>query len=317
MHLTSGDINAGRLTEAGLPGRIVACIDVLHEGPTPAGVEGAAWRQLRAGFAAARGWATHEWALGRLADAATAIDGAVDEDEVVLWFEHDLVCQLMLVRILAQLDGLTSAPLSLICIGHHPEVPSFRALGDLNVAQTSALFRERNRVTSDVRRTAREVWSAFAASDPTALARVAADELPPLPWLAPALRRHLEQFPSTRDGLGRTERTILTLLADGVRSRSELFRAAQALEATPFMGDTIFWSYLDDLGRGAEPLVAADGDAVRLTPAGRDVLDGRRDAIDARGIDRWLGGVHVQSSPAPHRQPVWRWNADAGRVERA
>jgi hypothetical protein len=172
-------------------------------------------------------------------------------------------------------------------------------------------------VTPDVRRTAGEAWSAFAAPDPTALARVAADERPSLPWLAAALQRHLEQFPSTRDGLGRTERTILTLLADGARPRSELFRAAQALEPTPFMGDLIFWSYLDDLGRGAEPLVAADGDGARLTPAGRDVLDGRRDAIDARGIDRWLGGVHAQSPPAPHRQPVWRWDPGARRVERA
>jgi hypothetical protein len=167
LHLTAGDVNTDRLLEAALPGRVVACIDVLHEGPAPGGVEGAAWRELRAGYAAARGWATRDSALARLAEADDAVDAARREDEIVLGFEHDL----------------------------------------------------------------------------------------------------------------------------------------------------IFFGYLDGLIDGADPLVAAEGEVVRLTRAGRDGLAGGTDAIDARGVDRWLGGVHVESPPAPNRRPVWRWNAPAARVD--
>ena len=41
-----------------------------------------------------------------------------------------------------------------------------------------------------------------------------------------------------------------------------------------------------------------------LTRAGRDVLSGAADRLRLCGIDRWLGGVHLNG-----RGPSWRWNA--------
>jgi hypothetical protein len=182
-------------------------------------------------------------------------------------------------------------------------VPTSRALGDLDAAQIRALFAQRPPLTAHVADSASAAWSAFTAPDPMAVADLAARTVPGLPYLAPALRRHLEQFPSTRGGLGRTERTMLERLGAGPLSRRELFGAVQSREATPFMTDLIFFGYLDALIAGTDPLVAAEGDVIRLTPAGHDVLAGRADAIDARGIDRWLGGVHLTG-----RRPAWRWD---------
>ena len=48
---------------------------------------------------------------------------------------------------------------------------------------------------------------------------------------------------------------------------------------------------------------------IALTPAGRDVLHGDADRDALSGIDRWLGGVHVQG-----RGPAWRWSARAGHA---
>ena len=42
---------------------------------------------------------------------------------------------------------------------------------------------------------------------------------------------------------------------------------------------------------------------LRLTAAGRSVLDARQDHLDLNGIDRWLGGVHLI---APGK--IWRWD---------
>jgi hypothetical protein len=42
---------------------------------------------------------------------------------------------------------------------------------------------------------------------------------------------------------------------------------------------------------------------VRLTAAGARVLAGQADQIALNGIDRWIGGVHLQG----HRVP-WRWD---------
>jgi hypothetical protein len=47
----------------------------------------------------------------------------------------------------------------------------------------------------------------------------------------------------------------------------------------------------------------------RLTPAGQEVLEGKRDAIATNGIDTWIGGVHLTG------ENLWRWNAGMRRLE--
>ena len=44
-------------------------------------------------------------------------------------------------------------------------------------------------------------------------------------------------------------------------------------------------------------------------PTGREVLAGQDDWVRIRGIDRWLGGVHLHGPEA-----AWRWDAAAGRL---
>jgi len=48
---------------------------------------------------------------------------------------------------------------------------------------------------------------------------------------------------------------------------------------------------------------------VMLTDAGRLVLSGGLDRVTACGIDRWLGGVHLQTDAT-----VWRWDDARQRI---
>ena len=50
---------------------------------------------------------------------------------------------------------------------------------------------------------------------------------------------------------------------------------------------------------------------VSLTEAGRAVLAGSMDRIATCGIDRWLGGVHLQGETG-----VWRWDAAQQKIRR-
>lgn len=123
-----------------------------------------------------------------------------------------------------------------------------------------------------------------------------------LPYLAAGLRRHLQQFPSTRNGLAWTERAILAVV--------------QAVEMVPYMTDVMFSDYLRDLAREPAALVEQAGDMLRVTPIGHDVAAGR-DAIAVRGIDRWLGGVHVASPAGDARRAIWRWDEDGQEMRHA
>jgi hypothetical protein len=48
---------------------------------------------------------------------------------------------------------------------------------------------------------------------------------------------------------------------------------------------------------------------VALTDAGRAVLEGREDRVRLNGIDRWLGGVHLQGN-----ESEWRWDVAHRRL---
>jgi hypothetical protein len=76
-----------------------------------------------------------------------------------------------------------------------------------------------------------------------------------------------------------------------------------------FLADLMFLVVLTPLASGTEPLVRMDATTVWLTDAGRATLAGRRDRVASLGLDRWLGGVHLQG-----RRVAYRWDPRAERI---
>ena len=139
-------------------------------------------------------------------------------------------------------------------------------------------------------------------------------------FLGNALKRFLEEYPSTRNGLSRSADAILQALIAAPLSGHDLFVRTQAAEPRPFMGDTMFFRIARHLASTRVPLVTIEepvgaergardlGRArISLTDAGREVAAGRQDAVVVNGIDEWRGGVRLwgqNSSP-------WRWDPAA------
>ena len=79
------------------------------------------------------------------------------------------------------------------------------------------------------------------------------------------------------------------------------------------MGDISFDRILRELAAPPRPLLRLEPGAqgslrslrIALTASGREVLEGRDDWVRIRGIDRWLGGVHLQGAEA-----AWRWDTE-------
>ena len=236
-------------------------------------------------------------------------------DETVLWFEHDLYDQLQLLQLLAWFaeQDLSGARPGLVSAGEY--------LGKADLERLRELFLARHPVTRDELQLGRMAWQAFCSPAPSAIAALLQDDTAALPFLRDAFERHLQQFPSLRNGLSRSEEQALVAIAGGSHTVSEAFLAHQAREERLFLGDTTFAWYLQRLSGTEHALVVwADGDPVGppgrlltkdefrtrrlvLTDLGRAVLDGEADWLTVAGIDRWLGGTHLTS--ADH----WRWDA--------
>lgn len=310
LHITNGDAAGDTLREF-VTGTVTITADPLHEGPAPAEAEGEAWRAVRANHLA-ESPDSYDDVLRWLTEWDAAIAGAGAYDEVVLWFEHDLFDQLLLIRTLDMLAGFgqTLPPaVSLICIGAFPGVERFVGLGQLNAEQLASLVDARQRVTARHYEIASETWTAFRSPDPTELLRltVRLNADPTFEFLSDALKRFLEEYPSTRNGLSRSADAILQALIGGPLDRAAVFQRTQAAEARPFMGDLTLWSVAGRLAGGRVPLLTIDQDTFALTGAGRDVAAGRQDAVALNGIDEWRGGVRLQGRD---RSP-WRWDPGA------
>jgi Domain of unknown function (DUF1835) len=320
LHVTNGESAADTLRRTPLGGAVLAWQDTLHEGPVPA-LARQELLQTRARFLADCGCGSHQSLLASLERRDRQLLEALrDEVQVVLWFEHDLHDQLQLLDVLTLAQAERAAP-ELIVIGSFPGRPSFAGLGELTANELETLWPSRRRAEQDELEAAASAWAALCAPEPTLLAGWAMRDTPQLPFLAPALRRLLEELPSAANGLSRTERQALQTVAVGPQSPPAAFVAAQRLEEAPFLGDSWFYRALSSLGQGETRLVETEDGAplppplgdgqqlprlrLRLTESGEGTLRGDADRVELLGIDRWIGGTHITPDN------VWRWDGAA------
>ncbi|HEY0511588.1 MAG TPA: DUF1835 domain-containing protein [Thermoanaerobaculia bacterium] len=322
LHVTNGDAAAEGIRLSGISGTVAVTADVLHEGPAPGGLPPERWRKIRARYLAESGYDDYDSCLARLTRwDRTLLEDHGSLDEIVLWFEHDLFDQLLLIRALDLLGGrdLGGTELSLICIDEFPGVVPFHGLGQLSPQQMASLLPRRRRVDAAQKLLARDAWRAFGAPDPAGIEGVLHRDTSALPYLTGALRRHLEEFPAVANGLSRSERQILQAVAEKAATFEEVFRATQGMEERVYMGDVSIHRILRDLVSAPRPLLRLEPGAggslralrISLTSSGREVLEGKDDWVRIRGIDRWLGGVHLHG-----REAAWRWDPETGRLAR-
>lgn len=314
IHLRCGHDIQQALQDAGLDQRFVSWADPLCEGPCPGHLTDAERRSLRARWLADRLGRPETEIAERMAFQDRDLESAMQNaGELVLWFEHDLFDQTILVYLLCRLRAVRDAgcTVSMICIGHHASIDRFRGLGQLAPAHLPALFKARQPVADAAFDLAERAWAAYTAPTPEAILALVSSESPALPFLPAALTRHLQQFPWRADGLALTEWFALDVIDLGAEAPEDIFRHVQGREDAPWQGDSMFYPWLRDLCRGEHPLLAIEDEGTRLqlTARGRSVLLGGAEALDGRPLDRWLGGVHLTGS-----QPAWRWDANANTL---
>ena len=316
LNITNGDSAAGTLSEAGIAGKIIAWRDVLHEGPVDSSLTLNALSRQRARFISERGWGEFAHVSGDFAERDKVIQHLDYFDEVVLWFEDDLYDQLQLIQLLDFFSRGSPRQKKLTLIQVDGYIPP------LSSAELLKRDEARARVTAEQYTLAQKAWKAFGSEDPSAILRLLDENLSALPYLGFALWRHLEEFPSVASGLSRSEREALTAIEEGHTTPVAAFMEVATKQESIFLGDIIFYSYLERLSGKKNPLLTwADGAAVvsptsensrefvkrelKVTPLGRDVLSGSKDWQDINTESRWLGGVEIAAG-----SDGWRWDPE-------
>jgi hypothetical protein len=328
LHFTNGDSTTDRMRSAGLDGELIPWRDILHEGPVPAGLSLDELSEVRAEWLASEGLGSSDEISRDFAERDDFLRRFCDFDEVVLWFEWDLYDQLQLIQILDFMATTSAADraetgtrLSIVSLAGY--------LGNLEPDAFIPLFEGRRVLSDEMLELGKDAWTAFRSPDPRQFEAIARRNSLSLEFLAPAIWRELEEFPSSLNGLSRSESQILEAIAQGPLNFHEIFKRVAQREERIFCGDATLARYIERMSRTRNPLIVYSSgeqiDAPRteddsrafrnaemaLTVAGRDVLACDRDWIDLGGSDRWLGGVHLEGAAAE-----WRWDPDRRSVGR-
>jgi hypothetical protein len=254
LHVANGDHALSVLRAAGLPGEVIAWSDVLDQGPVRGEPATPEFREARARWLSENGAGSAEEVSRQLEAWDAAL--CAGADEIVLWFEADLTCQLALLHHLVLVDAAT--------VVTQDPVPD----------QTNLAFLLGSRKRYD-RAQARKAWEAVAAADPRSIASLDLSGLPP--QMGGALLRLVQELPEVGSGLSRTERAVL--------EEEGSFPRVQAREAVPWITDLFFARTVTELHEAG----------MFDEPARTQCLAGHLD-YRARAQDRWVGGVLLQGA---------------------
>ena len=252
LHITNGDSAAGPIRGIVAPEPAICWKDVIHEGPWVSGDA----TTVRARFLAGCGWGEYNDLLAEMNERDTRTRGA---EALTLWFEHDLYDQLQLIQILDMVRD--SKPVWLVQTSDY--------LGTMSLESIRSAFQLRTRATPQQTDLATRAWHAFVNGTAAPLEDLLQYDTNALPHLKAALERHLEEFPSDRDGLGRTEKQILQAVAQGHSTFVQAFAASQKMESAIYMGDSSFALYIHRL----KPLIGSE--PYQLSALGTRVLGGQ------------------------------------------
>ena len=320
LHIHNGDSAAGTAKKSDIPGEHLAWREALVCGPTPGNLSIDEFCQLRAQHLADAYGANLERTERELRAQEQTLARLSDHEEVVLWFEHDLFGQVQLMYLLHRFaqSELGKTRLSLICINEFPDVSGFRGFGELNEDQLATLFPQRQEITQPQLDLGSKAWQAYSAAQAAGLIALLDSDTSVLPFLKGAISKHLQRFPSTKNGLGRIESVGLELIAKGHSSFRSLFPAFARREPEYGYGDAQLFLELKRLAEAPAPALSGGNNQTASDPAqmllssfeitefGKAVLAGEEDFVRRNGIDHWLGGVHLVGSEAP-----WRWDEQA------
>ncbi len=331
LHITNGDSAANILKKSHVKGDVLPWRDPMHHGPFPAQLDLDEVSDVRARYLTGDSDDGNTETTRDFRLRNECLRAAVKYDEVVLWFEHDLLDQLQILQILDWFGNAENKPngLAMICIDSYEGIELFRGIGQLNCDQMASLFNLRQPVTSTQIQLAEAGWAAFRSPNPEELESFMAGNLEPLPFLHAALFRHLQEYPWFSDGLTRTERQILTLVSKGVCKPGRIFAENMELESVLFIGDWPTYTHIGSMCNTPHPLLECEPNRtfqhpyvrqisseefreqkLSLTAAGKQLLSGQLRATDFIERDFWLGGVHLKTG-----QSMWVWDADSQQLK--
>jgi len=289
LHITNGDSFTSRLEKMPLSGDIITWREMLCEGKTLCNVGSESFWKTRFEFLNKNYKVSKSWFVEKTLKEYRSLCNHKQQDQIVLWFEYDLFCQINMLAVISWLKThRRHAEISLVCSGQEDDSSKLYCLNELSDEQLVKLYEKKQVLTQDDIEYADYVWQLYCSDNPIRLENLSDFKNYNFKYLQDAIALHLQRFPSIKNGLNTIENKVLNIAAEQKpKSKREFVGKILQHENTVGYGDTQYDRVITNL----KPLFSTFN-PVRLTKIGKEVL-GKQTNYYAylRDNDAYLGGA--------------------------
>jgi len=289
LHITNGDSFTQRLKSLPFKGDIITWREMLCEGRTENNVGSESFWKTRFEFLHKNYNVSKSWFIEKTLKEYRSLCNHKQQDEIILWFEYDLFCQINMIAVLSWLKThRRDAQISLVCSGNEDDTDILYGLCDNNDEKIQTLFNKRIFLTQDDIEFADYVWQLYCSDNPIRLENMSDFEHYHFDYLSNAIKVHLKRFPSIKNGLNELENRIMRLAVEQKpKNKKALIENILANQGYYGYGDTQFERIVNSL----KPLFTSYS-PVRLSKKGKDILEGKTSYYSQiRDNESYLGGA--------------------------
>lgn len=250
LHVLNGDATLKGFEETGLDGDTMVWREVFSEGPLEKNIVTASFWKNRLAWVCENYNETPDGYQEKVLDELTRLSGPYDE--INLWFEFDLHCQVNMLGVmtyLKQKSNLSLPAIYLVCPSVFPGKEDFAGMGELSGEELEYLYDNiRIQLSPMDFVIAESTWHTYVKNDAESLQKdLTSGYYGSLHQLKPALEAQLKRMEKNETGLNYIDQRLLEMYSSGIQTQPEIYQAFWETEKIYGMGDIEIDIYLNRL----------------------------------------------------------------------
>lgn len=251
VHILNGDSTSIGIRNGGIEGDIIIWREMLAEGPLEKNIgSDSFWKKRYSFFDSKMGVSKLEY-FDKTIKEITKIEDIANYEEVVLWFEFDLFCQVNLIALCSYLLKYFRKDINyyLVCTGKEKGKVSLQSLSDFAPSSYSNLLENKIKLSRHDLLFAEQCWEVYVKNEQQDFRDFNFQKNTKFKYLQMAMNQHLKRFPD-KLMLNQIDYKILEIINSGVHTAKDIVRELlnwQKKETVYGFGDLQYLGYFNRL----------------------------------------------------------------------
>lgn len=293
LHITNGDSTTNYLKKLNIQGEFITWREMLCEGKTTIDVGSERFWKNRFLYLKSSYKVTKQKFINYTLKEYRNLCNKKQLDEIVLWFENDLFCQINMIAVISWLKRYRKGYTISIIQPKLRRSTVYKGFSELTENQISQALKKRINLTLDDIEYADYIWQLYCSDSPLRLEVVYKfNPMSPFQNLTTAVEDHLKRFPSIHNGLNAVENEILSVAHTNVlKNKDQLVGTLLKSQPNYGYGDLQYLQKLEQLKS-----LFTSFNPVKLSRKGKQVLESKLNFYrQLRNEESYLGGAKKYS----------------------